>query len=60
MQCRKELGDVQRCNTKDIRGGLFTEAGGAGVKKSEWWSQEAAVAVREKREDFAKWLQKKR
>jgi hypothetical protein len=32
---------------------------GAGEKKSEWWSEEATVAVREKTEAFAKWLQKK-
>jgi hypothetical protein len=30
-----------------------------GGKKSEWWSEGAAMAVREKREASAKWLQKK-
>jgi hypothetical protein len=32
---------------------------GAGGKKSEYWNEEAAVAVSEKREAFAMWLQKK-
>jgi hypothetical protein len=30
----------------------------AGGKKSEWWSEGPALAVREKREAFIKWLQK--
>jgi hypothetical protein len=28
------------------------------VGRKEWWSVEAAVTVKEKRETFAKWLQK--
>jgi hypothetical protein len=32
---------------------------GAGGRKSEWWSEEAAVVVREKKEAFGKWLLKK-
>jgi hypothetical protein len=32
---------------------------GASGKKSEWWSEEAGLAVREKLEASAKWLQKK-
>jgi hypothetical protein len=32
---------------------------GAGGRKSEWWCAETAVAVREKREAFALWPQRK-
>jgi hypothetical protein len=45
----RELGDFQRGNSKDI-GDLWKRTGGASVKKSEWWTEEAVVAVREKAE----------